>query len=76
MNLDGQIRKVIQELVRNGVDYQQACDEFKLKYLEEALRLNGGNIKATAEALGIHRNTIGKLIKKREGNGKRRPKRG
>jgi len=76
MNLDGQIRKVIQELVRNGVDFQQACEEFKLKYMEEALKLNGGNIKATADKLGVHRNTIGKLIKKRNGSGKRRPKRG
>ena len=75
MNLDGQIRKVIQELVRNGVDFQQACGEFKLKFMEEALILNGGNIKATAEKLGVHRNTIGKLIKKRSGNGKQRTKR-
>jgi DNA-binding NtrC family response regulator len=76
MNLDGQIRKVILVLVRNGVDFQQACAEFKLKYMEEALKLNDGNIKVTAEKLGVHRNTIGKLIKKRNDSGKRRSKRG
>ncbi len=73
MNLDGQFRKVIQELVKNGVDMQQATEEFKLKFVEEALKLNGDSVCATADALGIHRNTINKLLKKREANGKKRP---
>lgn len=75
MNLDSQFRKAIQELVNNGVDMQQATEEFKLKFVEEALKLNGDNVCATAEALGIHRNTINKLLKKREGKGKKRPRR-
>ncbi len=65
MNLDLELRKIIRELVSSNISLLQACEEFKLKFIEEALAHYGGNIKETAKALKVHRNTISNILNKK-----------
>lgn len=65
MNLDLEMRKIIRELVSSNIPLLQACEEFKLKFIEEALAHYGGNIKETAKALGVHRNTVCNILNKK-----------
>lgn len=65
MNLDFEMRKIIKELVSSNIPLLKACEEFKLKFIEEALAYYGGNIKETAKALGVHRNTISNILNKK-----------
>lgn len=65
MNLDLEMRKIIRELVSCNILLLKAVEEFKLKFIEEALAHYGGNIKETAKALGVHRNTISNILNKK-----------
>lgn len=65
MNLDLEMRKIIRELVCSNIPLLQACEEFKIKFIEEALAHYGGNIKETAKALGVHRNTVSNILNKK-----------
>lgn len=65
MNLDLEMRKIIRELVSSNIPLLQACEEFKIKFIEEALAHYGGNIKETAKALGVHRNTVSNILNKK-----------
>lgn len=58
MTLDGQLQKIIDELVNRGVPLELAKKEFERKYLAAAVRESGGNLGRAAESLGIHRNTL------------------
>ena len=71
MDLDLELRKIIRELVSSNIPLIQVCEEFKLKFIEEALAYYGGNIKKTAKALGVHRNTISNILNKKIPKGKR-----
>ncbi len=74
MNLDQELRKVLKELVSNNIKFTQACEEFKFKLIEEALKVHNGNIKEVAKALGIHRNTVSNILNKKNFGDKRKSK--
>lgn len=58
MTLDGQLQKIIDELVNRGVPLDLAKKEFEKKYLTAAVRHSQGNLGRAARFLGIHRNTL------------------
>lgn len=58
MTLDGQLQKIIEELVNRGVPLELAKKEFEKKYLAAAVRHSEGNLGVAARSLGIHRNTL------------------
>ena len=66
MQLDGKLRSLIRQLVQDGIPLKEACNEFELKYIQEALKLHEGNISLTAEKLGVHRNTLYNRLKRLE----------
>ncbi|HPR63603.1 MAG TPA: helix-turn-helix domain-containing protein [Thermoanaerobaculia bacterium] len=63
MQLDGKLRTLIRQLVHDGIPLKQACQEFEIKYIQEALKLNDGNLSRAAKALGVHRNTLYNRLK-------------
>lgn len=65
MNIDSELRKIIRELICSGIPLFQACEEFKRKFIEEAIAYYGGNIKETAKALKVHRNTLSNILNKK-----------
>ncbi|HVS01288.1 MAG TPA: helix-turn-helix domain-containing protein [Thermoanaerobaculia bacterium] len=57
-SLNGRLRHLVGDLVCQGVSLHQALREFERQYLLAALRDNEGNLSRSAEALGVHRNTL------------------
>ncbi|MFO7980876.1 MAG: helix-turn-helix domain-containing protein [Candidatus Aminicenantes bacterium] len=54
---------LIDDLVDNEIPLKEALKEFEKIYIETAKKKNQGNKTKTAEALGIHRNTLYNLCK-------------
>ena len=51
----------------SGVPFTAAMDRFEQSYLEVVLRANAFNQCKAADEMGIHRNTIGRMLLKRRG---------
>ena len=58
MTIDGQLQRIIDELVEKGVPLETARKEFEKKYLAAAVTHAAGNMGRAAKSLGIHRNTL------------------
>ena len=76
MTIDGQLQRIIDELVSKGVPLDVARREFEKKYVATAVNLASGNMGRAAKSLGIHRNTLRAKISlleikpgRRRGNG-------
>ena len=68
-----QLEALINRMIENGIQYPEAVSEFEKRFIQRMLEENNGNQSKTAQALGIHRNT---LSRKREELGlDHRPKR-
>lgn len=52
------MKKIVREMVDDGVDLPTASREFERLYVEEGLRRTDGNVTRAAELLGVHRNTL------------------
>jgi len=64
------LEKLIEEMVDKGVYFEDAVREFEKRFITRVLGRNAGSMTKTADALGIHRNTLtrkmdGYKIKKR-----------
>lgn len=57
-NLNGQLYRIVDELVSRGITLQQARREFERQFIVATLRSNDGNISRAARELGVHRNTL------------------
>ena len=57
-SLNGRIVKIVEELVRKGLPLDQGVREFERQYIAASLRRNDGNLTRSAQALGVHRNTL------------------
>ncbi len=58
MTIDGQLQRIIDELVSKGVPLEAATREFEKKYVTAAVNRAAGNMGQAARTLGIHRNTL------------------
>ena len=56
--LNGQLCKLVDELVDQGLTLDQARREFEKQFIVSALRTNDGNVTRSASAIGVHRNTL------------------
>ena len=63
LSLHYKLEILIGELVDNEIPLKEALKEFEKIYIETAKKKNQGNKTKTAEALGIHRNTLYNLCK-------------
>lgn len=53
-----QLQTLVEDLVAGGLTLAQAKREFERQFLIAAVRANRGSMTRSAEALGIHRNTL------------------
>ena len=60
------LERIIVEMVEKGIRLELAAKDFEKKYLKIALDLNQGSRRATAKALGIHRNTLNNKLGKHQ----------
>ena len=58
-----QLEALINRMIENGIQYPEAVTEFEKRFIQRMLEKNNGNRSKTAQAMGIHRNT---LSRKRE----------
>ena len=57
-SLNGQLSRLVSELVRRGLTLEQARNEFEKQFILASLRSQNGNFSKSAKFLGVHRNTL------------------
>ncbi len=65
---DGKIKDrlegIIIEMIEKGIIFPDAVNHFEKQYIIKVLKKNKGNIRKTADALGMHRNTLSKKMER------------
>ena len=62
MTIADKLEKLIEEMVDKGVHFPDAVHEFEKRFIMQVLTNFDGSLTKTAEALGIHRNTLSRKI--------------
>jgi len=57
-----QMEKLINEMLDGRILLDEAITEFEKLYIQRALERHSDHISKTANALGIHRNTLSKRV--------------
>jgi Fis family transcriptional regulator, factor for inversion stimulation protein len=57
-----QLEALISQMIEHGVTYEDALIEFKKRFIKTIMENNKNNRSKTAQALGIHRNTLSRKI--------------
>jgi DNA-binding NtrC family response regulator len=52
------LEKLIEEMVERGVRFDDALQEFEKRFITRVLGRCDGSLTKTADALGMHRNTL------------------
>jgi len=52
------IERLVEEMVDRDVQFEDAVREFEKRFISQVLGRCAGSLTKTAEALGIHRNTL------------------
>lgn len=56
------LEKLVDEMVDKGVQFEDAVREFEKRFIARVLTAQEGSLTRTAEALGIHRNTLARKM--------------
>jgi DNA-binding NtrC family response regulator len=56
--ISDRLEKLIEEMVDKGVRFDDAIHEFEKRFIARVLGRCDGSLTRTADALGIHRNTL------------------
>ena len=56
------LEKLVEEMVERGVQFDDALNEFEKRFIVRVLGRCDGCLTKTADALGIHRNTLTRKI--------------
>lgn len=57
-----QLDSLIKQMFQRGILYREAVSEFQKAFIASALREDKGNLSKTAPRLGVHRNTLTRMI--------------
>ena len=57
-----QLEGLVNQMVERGILFAEAVGEFEKRFIKRVLDRENGNQSRAAEALGIHRNTLGRKI--------------
>ncbi len=60
--LKSKLEDIVNEMVRGGISYKDAVEEFQKHFILAVLDKTGGNLSKAAEELGVHRNTLSKQV--------------
>ncbi len=63
LRLKERLEMLCMEMVEKGILYCEAMDQFNRCFITEVMRRNDGNLIRTAACLGMHRNTLSKMVK-------------
>ena len=56
--ISDKLERLVEEMVDKGVHFEDAVREFEKRFIVRVLVKEDGSLTKTAEALGIHRNTL------------------
>jgi DNA-binding NtrC family response regulator len=56
------LERLIDEMVEKGIRFPEATREFERRFISKVLANSDGNLSKTADALGVHRNTLSRKI--------------
>lgn len=56
--ISDRLDKLVDEMVDKGVQFEDAVHEFEKRFIAKVLGCHDGSLTRTADALGIHRNTL------------------
>jgi DNA-binding NtrC family response regulator len=56
--ISDKLEKLVEEMVDKGVHFEDAVREFEKRFISRVLGREEGSLTKTADALGIHRNTL------------------
>jgi DNA-binding NtrC family response regulator len=56
--ISDRIDRLVEEMVDKGVRFEDAVKEFEKRFITRVLGTVDGSLTKTADALGIHRNTL------------------
>ena len=56
--ISDRLEKLVEEMVERGVQFEDAVHEFEKRFIARVLGKEDGSLTRTADALGIHRNTL------------------
>jgi Fis family transcriptional regulator len=56
--ISDRLDKLIEEMVARGVRFDDAVREFEKRFIVKVLAQADGSLTKTADALGVHRNTL------------------
>jgi Fis family transcriptional regulator len=60
--ISDRLERLVEEMVATGVRYEDAVREFEKRFISRVLGQHQGSLTRTADALGIHRNTLTRKI--------------
>jgi DNA-binding NtrC family response regulator len=56
--ISDRLEKLVEEMVDRGVQFEDAVHEFEKRFISRVLAACDGSLTKTADALGMHRNTL------------------
>ena len=56
------LEKLVEEMVDRGVRFDDAVREFEKRFIARMLSRRDGSLTKTADALGMHRNTLSRKM--------------
>ncbi len=62
MQIRTRMEALIEEMLDGQIMLNEAISEFEKLYIQKALKRNDTHLSKTADALGIHRNTLSKRV--------------
>jgi len=57
-----QLERIVAEMVDKGVHFEDAQREFERRFISRVVANCDGNVGRTADALGMHRNTLTRKV--------------
>ena len=60
--ISDRLEKLIEEMVDKGVRFEDAAREFEMRFIARVLGRCDGSLNKSADALGMHRNTLSRKI--------------
>ena len=60
--ISDRLDKLVEEMVDRGVHFEDAIREFEKRFIARVLTGSQGSLTKTADALGIHRNTLSRKM--------------
>ena len=73
MQIRPRLEALIEDMLDGHIMLDEALEEFEKLYIQKAFTRNKKRISHTAEALGIHRNTISKRVNSYRAQERKRP---